>query len=243
MTQGEWKELRENDPVWVATRERLKEEERRRQATEAVLLQHEAPLAQELRATGYDVQSAWDLFNRKQPWRKDVPIPPYGAAIPILIRHLQPSYHFRVREGIVRALTTRDAIVAFDHLVAEYRRTASSSTEDQAHAVELLYSTLASLWSREELERLTAAQWDGYRFALANAIGVIFRAEHIPTMLALVQDPRNGDSRACLVERLRQKMRRWKRADQAVLTVLDNLAHDSGEVGKEATKALQVLRP
>ena len=240
MTYDEREEVRKNDPEWLATQDRLREE-RRRQATEAVLLENEAPLAQDLRAAGYDVQSAWDLFNRKQPWRKDVPIPPYQAAIPILIGHLQRPYHFRVREGIVRALITRDARGALDHLVVEYRRTADSSTEEQTRAVKLLQSGVGGLWSRDELERVTAAHWDGYRFALANAIGFHFQPEQVPMVLELIRDQRHGDSRARLVEFVRRKVRRWKRVKQDVVAAPRDLAHESGAVGQEARKALRVL--
>lgn len=81
------------------------------------------PVSDDLRAAGFEVESVDDLFNRKEPWRKDVPIPAYPDAIPILLKHLGTCAHFRTNEAIVRALTDPDGRVAFDRIVAELRRT------------------------------------------------------------------------------------------------------------------------
>ena len=60
----------------------------------------ELPLAKELQAAGYDVDSAWDL---KQNYET------YDSALPILVDHLDRDYPDRVREGIARALSVRKA--------------------------------------------------------------------------------------------------------------------------------------
>jgi hypothetical protein len=85
------------DPEWVAAR--VKEEaERQERATEWRLA--EAPLVDELRAAGFDIQSTWDLVNASTPYQK---------ALPILLKHLQRPYPGPVREGIARALAVPPA--------------------------------------------------------------------------------------------------------------------------------------
>lgn len=72
----------------------------------------ETPLAQELRAAGLAVESAWDLVNTSAPC---------PAALPVLLIHLSRPYPDRVREGIARALAVRDARFAWETLVRLYR--------------------------------------------------------------------------------------------------------------------------
>ena len=60
----------------------------------------ERELVAELREAGYDVESVWDFVNTNDP---------YLNAIPTLLRHLGIDHHKRIREGITRALITRDA--------------------------------------------------------------------------------------------------------------------------------------
>jgi hypothetical protein len=100
----------EGDLEWVAARER---EERERQARVATWREAEKPLARELRAVGYEVDTAWDLVNTSEP---------YPDALPILLEHLGKPYPDRVREGIARALAVRgDARFAWPTLVRLYR--------------------------------------------------------------------------------------------------------------------------
>lgn len=84
------------DPEFVA-REAQREEERRKREAEYELA--EAPLVEELRAAGFQVQSAWDLVNTPGS---------YPRALPILLAHLPRPYPAPVREGIARALAVRE---------------------------------------------------------------------------------------------------------------------------------------
>jgi hypothetical protein len=77
-------------------------QERERKAAE--WRKAEQPLVDELRAAGFDVESAWELFNRKEPWNKKERVKPYPEALLILLNHLERPYPDRVREGIARAL-------------------------------------------------------------------------------------------------------------------------------------------
>ncbi len=87
------------DPEFVAMRARKEEEILKR---EAEYRRAEAPLVNELRAAGFQVQSAWDLVNTPGS---------YPKAVPILLAHLPLPYPAAVREGIARALAVREAKV------------------------------------------------------------------------------------------------------------------------------------
>jgi hypothetical protein len=60
----------------------------------------EADLVDELRALGFEVSSIYDFVNTSAP---------YQTAYPTLVRHLRLPHHPRIREGIIRALTVKDA--------------------------------------------------------------------------------------------------------------------------------------
>jgi hypothetical protein len=106
------------DPEWVAAR--AKEEEERQKRVEEYR-RAEMPLTNELKAAGFDVNSAWDLMNKSAP---------YAAALPILLKHLPRDYPPRVREGIARALAVPDAKFAWSTLVALYRNDKVEDAKD-----------------------------------------------------------------------------------------------------------------
>lgn len=60
----------------------------------------ETLLVAELRQCGLDVSSVYDLVNTSQS---------HSNAYPVLVRHLELRHDSRIREGIIRALTVRDA--------------------------------------------------------------------------------------------------------------------------------------
>ena len=91
--------------------ERLRSEELARIA--ALRNEDERELVQELRACGYDVTSVYDLVNNTaKPHFPFLPIRftgTYELAYPILIKHLDIEHEFMIRQGIIRALTEKDA--------------------------------------------------------------------------------------------------------------------------------------
>lgn len=97
------------DPEFVAKRAQDEEERNKRDAEYRLA---EAPLVIELRAAGFQVQSAWDLVNTPTP---------YPKAVPILLAHLPRPYPAAVREGIARALAVRDASCGWEVLTRLYR--------------------------------------------------------------------------------------------------------------------------
>ena len=216
------KEL-EADPEWVARQEAR---ERKRQALSGVLIAAEAPLVAALREAGFDVRVVSDLFNRKEPWRKDVPIPPWPEAVPILVEHLQREYPFEVKEAIVRALTPRFAHSALAAIVNEFRRTADPevAAEEQRRSVEIALAGAGEYYTREELEELMRHQWESYRFALANAIGNLMQKEDVPIVVELLRDEKQPrQDRGYLARDLAMKMRRWRRKDPEILELVESL--------------------
>lgn len=130
------------DSNFVAERSR-EEESRQKQATE--WKKAERPLIEELRIAGFAVDSAWDFFNRKEPWNKNERIPSYLEALPILLKHLGHPYPDRVRAGIARALAVRrkgwEAVwgvnfqSAWETLIRLYREEPADTETKQALAV------------------------------------------------------------------------------------------------------------
>ena len=87
----------QSDPEFVRKNE---QREAQRKEMEAQLGAEEQALVAELAGVGVRVASVWDLVNEKSS---------YAAAIPVLTRHVKLPYHPKIREGIARALTVKEA--------------------------------------------------------------------------------------------------------------------------------------
>jgi len=87
--------------------------EEARLAWDAELARAEAPLVEDLKRVGWNVQSVWDLVNTSKP---------YPEAVPILLDHLQRPYPKRIREGIGRALAVPEAKVGWHVLLDMFKR-------------------------------------------------------------------------------------------------------------------------
>src|SRR5262245_15571778 len=109
--------LAEHDALLKATgqyesmveRNRQREEERQRLAAE--WRRAEQPLVEELRESGFQINSVWEFVNTSES-RDD--------ALPILVDHLFRPYPAAVREGIARALAVPEARFAFSALKQLY---------------------------------------------------------------------------------------------------------------------------
>lgn len=110
----------EADPEYQEMRRRRKVLELKER--EALLAEDERSLIEELTAIGYEIESVWDFVNnrnRHEFLRKFNGS--YVGAYPILVKHLNIEHHPRIREGIIRALTEKDANeVACESLLAEF---------------------------------------------------------------------------------------------------------------------------
>jgi hypothetical protein len=97
----------EADPEWVARRD-AKEREREAHRTACAADEHD--LVHEIRESGYDIDSVWDLVNNTpHPILERRFLGEYPDAYPILVRHLFVPHRKEIREGIIRALTVKDA--------------------------------------------------------------------------------------------------------------------------------------
>ena len=101
---------RNSDPVWVE-QELLRNQELERVAT--IRREDERDLVQEIRGCGYEVTSVYDLVNNViNPRYPFLPINftgSYERAYPILVKHLDLEHEFMIRQGIIRALTVKNA--------------------------------------------------------------------------------------------------------------------------------------
>jgi len=142
---------------------RMRERERKRKELEELLSKDEASLVEALNRNGFEVESVWDLVNTKAT---------YAGAIPILVEHLGAEHHPRTKEGIVRALTVKEARgLATSALIDEYKK---SDDEDPS----------------------------GFKWVVANALTVAADESSVPDIVELVKDSQHSTSREMLVEAL-----------------------------------------
>ena len=109
----------EADPEYQEMRKRKAKELEERKA---ILAEDERGLVEELRSIGYEIDSVWDFVNnanRHEFLRKFHGS--YSSAYPILVKHLGVKHHPAIREGVIRALTEKDANqVASEALIAAF---------------------------------------------------------------------------------------------------------------------------
>lgn len=87
-----------------------------------------APILDELRSLGFEIDSIWDLVNTSAP---------YPAAIPVLLDHLKRPYIDRNREAIARALAVPAAAYAWSTLEEQYRLAPVNSSLKNGLAIAL----------------------------------------------------------------------------------------------------------
>lgn len=78
----------------------------------------EAPLLQDLRAQGVDVDSVWALVNRGAPT--------YTHVVPTLARHLRMPYPPAIKDGIARALGVPEAQPYWSEMLEAFKQEADS---------------------------------------------------------------------------------------------------------------------
>lgn len=88
----------------------MKEKEAKRKKLEDILNKDEEPLVFELRELGLDIDSVWDLVNNKPHQFLETKFTgDYSIAYETLVKHLDFDYHPKTVEGIIRALTEKEA--------------------------------------------------------------------------------------------------------------------------------------
>lgn len=183
-----------------AINERRREENERKAAMWTEL---EHPLAEELQAAGFDVESAWDLFNRKEPWNKRERIKPYVEALPILLKHLGCDYPPAIRDGIARAMAMRESRFAWHDLVRFYRDESPSRAKDG------LAVAVAGAADASVLDELIALVKDhtlgSSRVLLLSALARLTDSKARATLMELGADPQLGQEVQAILKRLRSK--------------------------------------
>ncbi len=97
MTAKEHGDILEKDPKFQAM---MAEKERKWAEMKAMLDEDEKPLVEALNGAGGNVKCVWDLVNTAES---------YPHLLNTLADHLPRPYHFRIREGIARALTVKES--------------------------------------------------------------------------------------------------------------------------------------
>ncbi|MBM3240182.1 HEAT repeat domain-containing protein [Candidatus Poribacteria bacterium] len=131
-----------------------------------------------------EIQSAWDLVNSPEP---------YPRAIPILMKHLKKPYHPKIKEGIVRALTVKEAWgVAGSPLIEEFLKISSQQTnaeQDLKWVIGNALSVVADDGVFEEIVDLAIDKQHGIACEmLAVALGNMRNPRAVDVLMGLLND-------------------------------------------------------
>jgi len=181
LTASEFVKLKLSDDEKLRLRAINEKRRLKTESSEREWIRAERPLIEELQAAGINVESAWDLINRKEPWNKKECIRPYPAALPILLEHLERPYPDRVRAGIARALAL--GRIAWEEVGID---------------VDLVWDTLARLYQQANDEE----SW--FKDGLAVALSALARSDNkfLVELVGLAEDVHNGESRILLLNAL-----------------------------------------
>lgn len=158
----------------VKSKHEIQEMQNIRQKLEAELRSEISDLNNELRGTGIECDDVWDLVNTKKS---------YPKAIPILIKHLPKNYHYKNKEGIVRALSVKEAIgKASRALIEEYNRTPKEQEAYRWAIGNSVYTTITSDDIEEVLKIVTDKSNGPSRHMFILALGK-FRSEKVDQIL------------------------------------------------------------
>lgn len=149
-----------------------------------LLLAEDEKVTEALRFAGVSVGSVYDLVNSRQP---------YAKAIPILIRLLHEVEHPRIKEGIARALSVKEARTVAGELVHEFQAVRSETGPEMS------------------------AKW-----AIANALAVAGTDEVVDDVIGLMQDHRHGWTRSMLPLALAHARKKREIAVSALLRSLSD---------------------
>jgi hypothetical protein len=109
------------DPDWVA-RKHVRDEERRLKERESA--DAETSLVGALRDAGAEIDSVWDIVNKKMPREL------HERLLPILLARAERPYPASILDGIARALVTPAAKWAWPSLVRLYLRQPTGRAKD-----------------------------------------------------------------------------------------------------------------
>jgi hypothetical protein len=192
-----------------------------------------ARVAQALRKQArLNVTSVWDLVNTRAP---------YPEAIPVLLEWLPRVRHPRIKAGIVRALTVKEARgVAGKLLIDEFKRVEAPPQQPRFEHLR----DQRGRWLRDPTpeERYPAQLWH-LKWAIGNALGYIADESVISEVMELLRDKQHGGTRSELVWALVRL--RPEGAEELILDLLDDeddgvaiqAALAAGRLGLQAARA------
>jgi hypothetical protein len=160
MTAKEHCDMLEKDPKYQAM---MAEKEHKWAEMKAMLDGDEKQLVEALNATGGNVKCVWDLVNSAES---------YPHLLDTLAEHLTHPYHSRIREGIARALTVKEA-----------RGT---------HVPGIVMAELKKLTDPKDVFE------NSYRWSLVNALVIIGDKSLMEEVRKLLEDPRYSTVRVDL---------------------------------------------
>jgi HEAT repeat protein len=161
--------------------------------------QEDRLLVDRIREKGLSISSVWDLVHTREA---------YPEAISVLIEMLPKLKEISIREGVIRALTVKEAAPAAARpLIDEFYRLLGNNTP----------------------------QGSTTRWAIANALTVVARADSVDAILQLIALPASECARQMLALTL------GKLKDRRAVPILVELLEDDQVVG-HAASALGMLK-
>lgn len=186
--EGKWDE-------YVARRA---QQEAERQKLHDAMENAEAPLVAALRSAGVEVQSVWDFVSRQAS---------YSTAIPILFEHLRRDYPDEIREGILRALATPEALSHWDELVEIFEHNTLGLPPERRYVAAVALNGAADDSVIEDVLRLISDQTLGLdRLPLLLTLQRSTNSKAKMLLLELRDDPALGKE----VKRLRRLERKQR---------------------------------
>ena len=203
---------------------RMRKAEAEHASYSRALARDAAPLLDELRNLGYNLESVWALVNSANT---------YDKAIPVLVRHLDREYHPGNVEGIVRALTIQKARgIAGAPLLALFRE--SRLDADLRWVVGNALSVVATKSEVSEIvDLLEDRAYGASRGMLVFAVVRLMDAEAIPLLVPRLYEEGMAFSAIRVLGNLRAR-----EARQEIEAFVESA---DGELRQEARKALRKI--
>ena len=159
MSAAELVKQLESDPDYVSQRNK---QEAQQKEIEVRLRAEETPLLTALADVGVQVNSVWDLVNSKTD---------YASAIPVLVKHLRLSYHPKIREGIARALTVKQAHGIAGKVILDELKSPKEKNREVRWALANALSKIADASMIDEINAMIAdARYEDVRGILKLAL-------------------------------------------------------------------------
>ncbi len=156
-------------------------------------------LINELETVGIFITSVWDLVNERKK---------YPEAIDVLLKYLPLATHEKNKEGIVRALTVKEAKgKASSVLIKEYDST--SKNKDMLRWI--IGNAIATVMTSQDIDWLISTVTDktngGSREQLVKALGTVKSQEAIDVLNNLLNDQEVGSTAKNTLKKLKDKLR------------------------------------